>query len=107
MRFANILSVALFGALTFGAAPGYADPDDLSRAAALSAVLGGTLNSDIGEAGSLLHSVDNFTVVVRPGRSAEYRQRVALEMQMVGRSSASISLATSDRSRVARSSTNN
>jgi hypothetical protein len=72
-----MLGVALVGALTVGAAPAHADPEGSNRAARLSAAWGGTLDSDIGEAGSLVHPVDYSSVVVRPGRSAEYRRRVA------------------------------
>ena len=42
---------------------------------------GGTLNSDIGEAGGL-HGGADSSVVLRPGRSDEYRQRMAREMQI-------------------------
>jgi hypothetical protein len=54
----------------------------LSPAAKLSAALGGTLNSEIGEAGALDHPVDDSSVMRRPGRSDEYRRRVILEMQV-------------------------
>ena len=80
MRFASILIVAFVGALTFGAPAARADPEGLSPAAKLSAALGGTLDSDIGEAGALDHPVNDSSVMRRPGRTDEYRRRVILEM---------------------------
>jgi len=85
VRFANIFVLALVGALTFGAPTACADPEPSSRAAKLSAALGGALDSDIGEAGALDRPVDDSTVVRRPGRTDEYRRRVAQEMQMAAR----------------------
>jgi hypothetical protein len=89
VRFANIFSVVFVGALAFGAAAAHADPEASSRAAKLSAALGGTLNSDIGEAGDIDHHVEFSPAMLRPGRSVEYRRRVALEMQMAAQSGAS------------------
>lgn len=88
MRFANICSVVFVGALTLGATPARADPEASSRAAKLSAALGGTLNTDIGEAGGLDHNVEFSSAMLRPGRSVEYRRRIALEMQMGAQSGA-------------------
>jgi hypothetical protein len=85
VRFANIFIVAFAGAFTLGSTAAYADPEALSPAAKLSAALAGSLDSDIGEAGALDHSVDYSSVMRRPARSDEYRQRVALEMQLAAR----------------------
>jgi hypothetical protein len=101
VRFANIFRLALVGALTLGAAPTFADAEPSGRAAKLSAAWGGSLNSDIGEAGALDHPVDFSSFVPRPGRSAEYRRLVALEMQMAAQCNAGVRLATNDRSRAA------
>jgi hypothetical protein len=80
VRFANILVVVLVGALTFGASVAHADPKRLTAAARLSAALGGSLDSDIGEAGALDRPVDESSIMRRPGRSDEYRRRVVFEM---------------------------
>ena len=71
-----------FGA---GSTPTYADPKPSSRAAQLSAALEGTLDSEIGEAGALDRPVDFSSIVRRPGRTAEYRRRVASEMQLTAK----------------------
>ena len=85
MRFANIFIAAFVGALTLGAPAAYADTEALRPAAKLTAALAGSLDSDIGEAGALDHPVDYSSASRRPGRSDEYRRRVALEMQLAAR----------------------
>ena len=85
MRFANIFIAALVGALTLGAPAACANPEALRPATKLSTALAGSLDSDIGEAGALDHPVDYSSASRRPGRSDEYRRRVALEMQVAAR----------------------
>jgi hypothetical protein len=97
VRFANLFSAALIGALGFGAACTHAGPEVSAHAARLSAALEGTLDSNIGEAGPLDHRVDDSSIMPRPGRSAEYRQRVALEMQTAAQSRANTHLVANDR----------
>ena len=88
MRLANVYGAAVVAGLIFGTTPTLADPQLSSRAAKLSAALEGTLDSDIGEAGALDQRIEYASVLRRPGRSAEYRRRVALEMQMAAQASA-------------------
>jgi hypothetical protein len=79
VRLGRTFNAWVVGALMCAAAAAHADPEVLGRTARLSAALGGKLDPDMGEAGGLDHNVDYSTVAVRPGRSAEYRRRVAVE----------------------------
>ena len=82
MRSVDLPGLAALAVLVLGGAATHAaGPDASGRAARLSEALGGTLDSELGEAGGLAHAVDDSTIVIRPGRSVEYRRRVALEMQ--------------------------
>lgn len=75
-RFAALVMAVSAPVFAHSAQPG-------SRAAAaLSAVVGGTLDSDQGEAGALAHPIDWASIPLHLGRSVEYRRRVALEMQV-------------------------
>jgi hypothetical protein len=77
MRLARILGIAGFVSMALGSAS--AGPLDPAPAAKLSAVLGGALDSELGNAGELAHPIDCASIELHAGRSAEYRRRVALE----------------------------
>jgi hypothetical protein len=66
-------------------------------AAGLTAALGGTLDSDIGEAGALSRPVDYSAIRLIPGRAIEYRRRVALESRLAETSPGSRSRETAMR----------
>ena len=70
-------------------------------AATLSAALGGVLNADIGEAGALASEIDWTAIKLIPGRSVEYRRRVALEMQHDVRSTPATARLAASRGRTA------
>ena len=84
MRNTQIVGMAGLLLLALGSTPAPASP--LSPAATLSAAAGGSLDSDLGEAGCLAHPIDYSSIRLIPGRSVEYRRRVALEMQLAARS---------------------
>jgi hypothetical protein len=86
MRCTEFVNLAALVALTLGSAATHASPDAPGPARKLSAALGGTLDTDIGEAGALAHAIDYATLTLHPGRSAEYRRRVALEFERAARS---------------------
>jgi hypothetical protein len=75
-RFAVIASLLL---AFLGPVPACAGPRTVGPAARLSAAMGGILDDDLGEAGSLAHPIDYPSIRLIPGRSADYRRRVALE----------------------------
>lgn len=79
MRCTEFVRLAALVAMAFGAVGTHAGTEGSGRAAKLSAAVGGTLDSDVGEAGALAHEIDYASVTLRPGRSVEYRRRVALE----------------------------
>jgi hypothetical protein len=74
------LAALVFAAATSAVA--CANPEHAGPGARLSAALGGTLDSDVGEAGGLAHDLDRSKIEIRPGRSIEYRRRVALDIQI-------------------------
>ena len=82
MRFLRTASAVLLLLAALGSLPAYASPDGLTPAARLSAALGGTLDWNLGEAGELDHPIDYRSVTLHPGRSIEYRRRVALEREL-------------------------
>jgi hypothetical protein len=84
---AQIVGMAGLLLVAFGGTSARASPQGVGAAAKLSAAAGGSLDSDLGEAGCLAHPIDYSSIRLRPGRSVEYRRRVALEMQ-AGRASA-------------------
>lgn len=68
--------------LALATVPALAAPDGMTPAAQLSAALGGNLDWDLGEAGRLEHPIDYSAIRLYPGRSIEYRRRVAQEMRL-------------------------
>jgi hypothetical protein len=86
MRCTEFVNLAALVALTLGSAATHAAPDAPGPARKLSAALGGTLDTDIGEAGALAHAIDYASLTLHPGRSAEYRRRVAVESELAARS---------------------
>ena len=78
----RIAGIGLLFLISFGPVPARAGPDGTGPGARLSAVLGGTLDCDLGEAGSLSHPIDYSAITINPGRALEYRRRVALEMRL-------------------------
>jgi hypothetical protein len=101
MRFAQIVGIAGLWLVALGNTPGQASPRGFSPAAGLSAAAGGSLDSDLGEAGSLAHPIDYSSIRLIPGRSIEYRRRVALEMQLAAASHVHPDRATAITSRTA------
>jgi len=79
VRCTEFVKLAAFVVLTAGSAAAHAGPTAQGPAAKLSNALGGTLDSEVGEAGALAHEIDYASVTLRPGRSLEYRRRVALD----------------------------
>jgi len=79
MHRAKIAGIAALLLVSLGPAASLAHPQGAGPAARLSAALGGVLDSDVGEAGSLAHPIDYSSIELIPGRSVEYRRRVALE----------------------------
>jgi hypothetical protein len=83
--------------LAFGLEPVLASPPTGGPASRLSAAAGGTLDSDIGEAGTLTHAIDYASITLVAGRSVEYRRRVAREMRQASLTASGQSRPTSMR----------
>jgi hypothetical protein len=84
--------------LALGSTPAPANPQ--GPAARLSAAAGGSLDSDLGEAGCLAHPIDYSSIRLIPGRSADYRRLVA-EMQLAAQSHIQVDRATAVTGRTA------
>jgi hypothetical protein len=82
MRCATTPGIPVLLLLALGSLHARANPQGFGPAARLSAAVGGSLDSDLGEAGCLAHEIDYSLIRLMPGRSVEYRRRVALEMQL-------------------------
>ena len=79
-----VVVVGIAGTLPVRAGPEAGGRDAMSPPTRLSAVLGGALDTEVGEAGAIDRPIDWASITVRPGRAAEYRRRVALERRLAG-----------------------
>jgi len=82
VRFLRTASAVLLLLTALGSLPALASPNGLPPAALLTAALGGTLDWNLGEAGELDHPIDYRSITLHPGRSIEYRRRIALEREL-------------------------
>lgn len=84
MRCIEVPGVVVFVVLGLWAVPALAGPESSGRAGRLSAALGGTLDSELGEAAALKDGFDYASVTPRAGRGEDYRREVA-KMQVANR----------------------
>ena len=76
MRCVGFPALSALVLLTLVPAAALAGPAPATR---LTEALGGTLDNEVGESGGLARPIDEASIVIRPGRSIEYRRRVAAE----------------------------
>jgi hypothetical protein len=101
MRYARSVGMTAVLLAALGGMAAHANPPGFNPAARLSAAAGGSLDSELGEAGGLAHAVDYSSVRLFPGRSVEYRRRVALDLQLAARSRIPTDLAVAANGRTA------